>query len=82
MTYLIFLMEEIDKIDFNEVLDDSPETLRISKENKAIVKYNGEMPKSIQSLKWKSLEYSHKEILRIINTEPEWLIDHPSKITN
>jgi len=74
MKYVIFLYNEVGKINFNEVLDDAPDTLRISLEGKSIIKYTGEMPESVKSLKWKSLEYSKQEILNIIYTESEWIV--------
>lgn len=74
MKYVIFLYNEVDKIDFNEVSNTDPTTLRVSSENKSIIKYLGDMPPSVNSLKWKSPEYSHKEILNIIYTEPEWQV--------
>ena len=48
--YIIFDLDEINQIDFNEVLENGPETIRYSNTNKSFVKYVGETPLSIQSL--------------------------------
>jgi len=70
--YVIFDTSEIDKIDFNEVLETSQSTLRFSVNGlKTFVKYEGDMPSSISQLNSKSIEYSHSEILAILATE-EW----------
>jgi hypothetical protein len=74
MKYVIFLYNEVDKINFNEVLNTDAETLRVSLEGKSIIKYIGEMPESVKSLKWKSPEYTHQEIIHIIYTEAEWVV--------
>jgi len=70
--YVIFDTSELDKIDFNEVLETSQSTLRFSVNGlKTFVKYEGDMPSSISQLNSKSIEYSHSEILAILATE-EW----------
>jgi len=70
--YVIFDTSEIDKIDFDEVLETSQSTLRFSVNGlKTFVKYEGDMPSSISQLNSKSIEYSHSEILAILATE-EW----------
>jgi hypothetical protein len=74
MKYVIFLFSEVDKINFNEVLNTDPESLRVSLEGKSIIKYIGEMPESVKNLKWKSAEYTHEEIIHIIYTEAEWIV--------
>jgi len=71
--YVIFNTNETGSIDFNEVLETSIETLRLSvDETKTFVKYEGEtMPTSVLSLTTKEGPYSHEEILAILATE-EW----------
>jgi hypothetical protein len=70
--YVIFDTSEIDKIDFEEVLETSASTLRYSVNGlKTFVKYDGDMPSSVFQLSSKSIEYSHSEILAILATE-EW----------
>ena len=70
--YVIFAISEIDTIDFNEVLETSAETLRVSIDGtKTFVKFNGMMPTSVSSLTTKEGPYTHEEILVILATE-EW----------
>ena len=70
--YVIFATSEVDTIDFNEVLETSAETLRVSIDGtKTFVKFNGTMPTSVSSLTTKEGPYTHEEILAILTTE-EW----------
>lgn len=68
--YIVFNVSEIDKIDFNEVLETSENTLRKSvDEQLTFVKYDGEMPDSVELLETKQGPYSHYEFLNILDTE-------------
>jgi len=70
--YIIFNTDEIHLIDFNEVMETSQDTLRLSIDGTmTFVKYQGEMPPSVQLLTTRSQEYSHDEIMEILSTE-EW----------
>jgi hypothetical protein len=70
--YLIFDLSEIDKIDFNQILITSFDTMRKSLDNtKGIIKWVGDEPSFISSLNSKSIIYSNKEMLSLLN-EPEW----------
>ncbi len=72
LKYVIFDFSEADKINFNEVKEDSIETLRKSVDgNKTFVKYEGAMPECVNDLLSKSREYYNIEILEILATE-EW----------
>jgi hypothetical protein len=71
--YRIFELSESDKINFDEVLESSVDTLRVSNTDKTFVKYVGETPASVQSLETKSEEYNNQEILDILSTD-KWLI--------
>ncbi len=72
LKYVIFDFSEADKINFNEVKEDSIETLRKSVDgNKTFVKYEGLMPQCVSNLLSKSREYYNIEILEILATE-EW----------
>lgn len=72
LKYIIFDFSEVDKINFNEVKEDSIETLRKSiNEIKTFVKYDGEIPESVNGLLTKSREYNNFEFLEILSTE-EW----------
>ena len=68
--YVVFECSEIYKVNYNEILETSPSTLRKSAdETKTFVKYDGNMPKSISSLTTKSKEYTHSEILEVLKTD-------------
>ena len=70
--YVIFNVSEINVINFNEVLEDSINTLRYSlDESKSFVKYDGSMPPSVSALTTKQGPYTHSEILSILSG-PEW----------
>jgi hypothetical protein len=71
--YLIFPVTELDKINFDEVLETSAETVRKSVDGtKTFVKWESEMPASVASLtQGTEGPYTHDEILEILNTE-EW----------
>jgi len=71
--YVIFSVSELNKIIFNEVLETSTETVRISIDGtKTFVKWDGEIiPESIQTLSSVEGIYSHEEMLGILQT-PEW----------
>jgi hypothetical protein len=72
LRYVIFDYAEVDKIDFNEVLETSPETLRLSVDGlKTFVKWIGEEPVCISTLTSKSIIYSNEEMLDILDN-PEW----------
>jgi hypothetical protein len=72
--YVIFNVSELDKINFDQVLETSLETIRKSVDDTlTFVKYKDEeMPSSIVALETKQGPYSHTEILEILST-PEWM---------
>jgi hypothetical protein len=70
--YVIIPTSEINNVNFTEVLETAPGTCRYSVDStKTFVKYEGDMPLSVQGITGKSIEYSHDEILAILATE-EW----------
>ena len=74
-TYLIIDASEISKVNFDVVLETSEDTLRKNVDGtKTFVKYEGEMPQSLQALTTASQPYTHQEIISILNTL-EWIID-------
>lgn len=74
-TYAIFNIEEIEKINFNEVLETSKETLRKNvNQTKTFVKWEGETPPSILQLETIENYLNHQEIIQILSTE-EWTIE-------
>jgi len=72
--YVIFNTEELNKINFNEVLETSTDTVRRSVDGtKTFVKWkNGtQVPPSVELLTTKGPYLTHDEILAILAT-PEW----------
>ena len=70
--YVLFGTNELNLINFNEVLETGADTVRRSVDGtKTFVKYEGEMPASVAALVTKSQEYTHDEILLILSTS-EW----------
>ena len=71
--FVIFNVTELNKINFNQVEEDSSLTTRKSADKtKTLVKYNLPQPSSVASLTTKSQEYTYDEILVILST-PEWI---------
>jgi len=70
--FAIFSTTEIDKIDFNLVLETSADTLRKSvDETKTFVKWDGEAPEFVSELTTLEGPYTYEEILDILSTS-EW----------
>ena len=71
--YIIFNMSEINSVDFIQVMESSPETIRKSLDNtKSFVKWEGaKMPSSLNGLQTKEGPYSHGEMVKIM-TSREW----------
>ena len=75
LRYMIVLVSEVDKVDFSQVFETSPDTLRISVNGKyTFFKWEGETPSSIEALSYKDGAYTHEEILVILNS-PEWITE-------
>jgi hypothetical protein len=75
--FLIFNVSEINKVDFNEVLETSSSTLRKSvDEQKTLIKWDGEAPKFVATMTTKEGPYTYNEILAILAT-PEWTDPNP-----
>lgn len=74
--FVIFNITELLSIDFNQVFETDPDTIRKSvDETKTFVKYNMPQPSSVAALTTKSVEYTYDEILQILSG-PEWTIPH------
>ena len=73
ISYMIVLASEADQVDFSQVFETSPDTLRISVDGiYTFFKWEGDViPSSIEALTYKDGEYKHSEILNILNG-PEW----------
>ena len=71
--FMIFSTSETGSINFNEVLETSAETLRLSVDgSKSFVKWDSEtIPTSINSLTTKEGPYTYTEIMTIL-TSSDW----------
>jgi hypothetical protein len=75
--FMIFNVSELDNIDFNEVLETSKDTVRKSIDGtKTFVKWEGNIPPSVQSLTTKEGPYTYNEILTILEGL-EWASNEP-----
>lgn len=73
--YVIFDVSEVNLINFEEVLETSADTLRLSINGlKTFVKWKGNVPYCVQNLATKSNYYSHNEMLAILATN-EWTVE-------
>jgi len=72
-SYVIFSTSELSVIDFDQVLEDSVDTVRKSiDQSKTLVKWDGEsIPSSVQQLTTSEGIYNNDEIFVIMNTD-EW----------
>ena len=75
MKYIIIDADDIMKVDFSEVLETSPETVRYSLDkSKVVLKYSGDQPDFVYIITQDSIglqEYTHDEIVKILDTE-QW----------
>ena len=70
--YVIFDTSELDKIDFNQVLETSAETVRRSIDGtKTFVKWNGDVPACVESLTTKGEYLNHDRMLVVLNNS-DW----------
>ena len=79
--YIIFPVPELGKIDFNQVLESSIDTVRKSvDQSKTFVKGNGDQaPSCISLLNNTEGPYTHQEMLQILAT-PEWTNPNPQLV--
>jgi hypothetical protein len=78
--FMIFNVSELPNINFEEVLETSIDTVRKSvDETKTFVKWDGQIPSSVQSLQTKEGPYTYDEILQILST-PEWTEPIPDRL--
>ena len=79
--YIIFATSELDKINFDEVIETSADTIRRSLDGlKTFVKYTDNMPASVASLTTKEGPYTHEQITLILESS-EWF-QIPSYLQN
>jgi len=77
ITYIIINMTEVGLVDFNQVMQTSEETLRLSVDSlKTVLKWEGEEPSFVSTLSSYEGPYTHEEILVIMAT-PEWTDPNP-----
>lgn len=70
--YVVIQYQDIDKINFNEVMETSRDTVRTSIDGLlTFVKYEGDMPPTVSAISNKSREFTHEEFLNVL-TLPEW----------
>jgi hypothetical protein len=75
LKYMIVLVSEVDEVDFSQVFETAPDTLRLSADGlKTFFKWQGETPSSIEALSDKEGPYTHDEIMNIL-ISPEWATD-------
>ena len=73
LRYMIVLVSEVDQVDFRQVFETSPDTLRVSVNGKlTFFKWESKTPSSVEKLSYKEGPYTHTEILKILNS-PEWV---------
>jgi hypothetical protein len=79
--YIILNVTEIDKVDFDLIVEDSISTLRLSiDKTKTFINWYGETtPEFINSINSKSKIYTYSEILDVLQG-PEWNIDYNQEI--
>ena len=72
-TYMIFSSSEMRLINFDEILDDSYETMIFSLDgSKTVVKWVGDQPKFVNELTTIEGFFDNEQMLGILRT-PEWL---------
>lgn len=72
--FVIFDVTELNKIDFDQILETSEQTLTKSLDGtKTFVKWEGDVPECVQSLTTKGDYLTHEEIMEILSTT-EWTV--------
>ena len=72
ITYITINMSEIALVDFNQVMETSEQTLRLSLDGlKTVLKWEGSEPSFVSTLSSYEGPYTHQQILVIMAT-PEW----------
>jgi hypothetical protein len=73
--YVIIPITKVEDVDFSQVVEDSSETLRLSKDGEyTLVKFRGDTPSFLDGL----TQYNHTEILAVLNdTDGIWYTNTP-----
>jgi hypothetical protein len=66
--FMIFNVSELNKINFDEVLETSADTVRKSLDDKTFVKWDGETPQCVLDLTTKEGPFTYEEILFILES--------------
>jgi hypothetical protein len=75
--FMIFSTTELNQIDFTQVHETSIDTVRKSlDETLTFVKWDGNIPSSVDALTTKQGPYTYEEILTILQ-DPEWASNEP-----
>jgi len=75
--FMVFEVSELANINFNEVLETSIETIRMSlNDRKTFVKWEGSTPPSVEALVTKEGPYTYDQMLIILDG-PEWTAPMP-----
>jgi len=73
LRYMVTLVSEVDQVDFRQVFETAPDTLRVSVDGVyTFFKWEGETPSSIEALTYKEGEFTHSEMLEYLNS-PKWI---------
>ena len=77
ITYIIINMDEIALVNFNQVMETSEQTLRLSVDSlQTVLKWEGAEPSFVSTLSSYEGPYTHEEIL-VIMASPEWTNSNP-----
>ncbi len=72
ITYITINADELSLVDFNEVMETSEDTVRLSVDGlQTVLKWEGDEPAFVSTLSTYEGPYTHEEILAIMAT-PEW----------
>ena len=74
LRYIIIKADEVADVDFSEVMETAPDTLRYSVDGvDTFVKWQGDaIPSSILALAWTDGPYGHDDFLQLINND-HWI---------
>ena len=77
ITYITINTDELSLVDFNEVMETSIDTVRLSIDGlETVLKWQGAEPSFVSTLSSYEGPYTHEEILAIMAT-PEWTDPNP-----
>ena len=72
ITYITINTDELSLVDFNQVMETSIDTVRLSVDGlQTVLKWEGDKPAFVSTLSSYEGPYTHEEILAIMAT-PEW----------